>query len=114
MWFAKKAKWKTKGMLYRKWLAHKLMDDLPDYASRRWDNFDADEALHTFGLARYRPAAVGFGGVGAFLLGCLAGSAVALMLTPKPGPELRTLVKDRTLGYLDKAKQMRTETQASA
>ena len=112
--FATKAKWKTKGLLYKNWLEHKLTDELPRYSKDRWNDFDADDVLNLIGLAKSRPAATGLGVTGAFLLGAAAGTVVALMLAPKPGSDLRTDVREKAMNYLDKAKSTRSETQATA
>jgi YtxH-like protein len=115
MFFAKKAKWKTRGLLYKNWLEHKLTDDLPRYSKEKWDDFDADDVLNLIGLAKSRPAATGLGVTGAFLLGAAAGTVVALLLAPKPGSDFRTDVREKAMTYLDKAKAARSETtQASA
>ena len=112
--FAKKAKWKTKGLLYKNWLEHKLTNELPRYSKDRWDDFDADDVLHLIGLAKAKPVSTGIGVTGAFLLGAAAGTIAALMLAPKPGADLRTDVRERALNYLDKAKVARGEPQATA
>ncbi|MBF5040864.1 YtxH domain-containing protein [Aggregicoccus sp. 17bor-14] len=112
--FAKKAKWKTKGLLYKNWLENKLTDDLPRYSKEKWDDFDADDVLNLIGLAKHKPVSTGLGVTGAFLLGAAAGSIVALLLAPKPGSDLRTDVREKAMNYLDKAKNTRSETQASA
>lgn len=109
--FAKKAKWKTKGALYREWLQHKLLEDLPEYASDKWKAFDADDVLMPLGLQKRTTATAG--GAGAFFLGALVGGVVALMLAPKPGSELRTTVRDRAMNYINK-NQVGTQQQASA
>ena len=62
MWIDRKTKWKTGALvggtlLARKWLAEKLMEDLPEYTREKWDSFDPEDLLHTVGLARHRPAA---------------------------------------------------------
>ncbi|NRD56528.1 YtxH domain-containing protein [Corallococcus exiguus] len=113
MFRAKKATWQAKAFakskLYRQFLAHQLLDQLPDYADKAgkvarksWDNFDPDDALRYVGLTTYKPARVGMGGLGAFLLGAAAGSIVALLMAPSRGTELRTTVKDKAMGYINK------------
>src|SRR5687767_15652151 len=113
--FAKKAKWKTKGLIYKNWLEHKLTNELPRYSKDRWDDFDADDVLNLIGLAKSKPVSTGLGVTGAFLLGAAAGTVVALLLAPKPGSDLRTDVREKAMNYLDKAKTARGETtQATA
>ncbi|WNG17448.1 YtxH domain-containing protein [Cystobacter fuscus] len=102
MMFAKKATLAAKSDLYRKFLAKKLLKDLPKYARNRWEDFDPDDALHYVGLTTYKPASSSFAGIGAFVIGCAVGGIAALLLTPKTGPELRTNVKDKAMDYLGK------------
>lgn len=112
--FAKKLKWQAKRKLYQKWLAHKLLSDLPRSASRQWDRFDPDDVLHPMGLSIYKPARVSVGGIGVFILGALAGSIVGLLLAPKTGVELRTEVKDKARNYLHRTEEELKERTASA
>jgi len=100
--FATKAKWAAKSGLYRKWLAQKFLSDIPRVAKDKWEDFDPDELLHMVGLTTYKPAKAGIGTLGVFVIGAAVGSIVALMLAPTPGTELRTQVKDKAMGYLNK------------
>ncbi len=100
--FAKKALWATKSNLYRKWLAEKFMTDIPRFAKNKWEDFDPDEVLRLVGLTTYKPVKAGIGSLGVFVIGAAVGSVVALMLAPTPGTELRTQVKDKAMGYLNK------------
>ncbi|MGE6759678.1 YtxH domain-containing protein [Corallococcus sp. AB049A] len=113
MFRAKKATWQAKALakskLYRQFLAHQLLDQLPEYADKAgkvarksWDNFDPDDALRYVGLTTYKPARSGMGGLGAFLLGAAVGSVAALLMAPSRGTELRTTVKDKAMGYINK------------
>jgi hypothetical protein len=102
MLFAKKAKWAAKSDLYRKFLAQKFAKDLPRFAREQWDEFDPDDALRYVGLTTYKPARASFGGLGAFFLGCAVGGIAALMMAPRSGNEMRTNIKDKTMGYLGK------------
>jgi hypothetical protein len=106
MFAAKKGKWMAKGLaksdLYRKWVAHKIIDELPRNARNVWDDFDPDDVLRLVGLTRSKPVATGLGGIGAFILGVAAGGVAALLLAPKTGTELRTTVKDKAMGYMNK------------
>ncbi len=106
MFATKKGKWMAKGIarsdLYRKWLAHKLLSDLPRAARHRWDEFEPDDVLRHVGLTTYKPVRAGLGGLGVFLLGMAAGGVVALLLAPKTGTELRTTVKDKAAAYMNK------------
>jgi hypothetical protein len=102
MLWAKKAKWLVKSDIYRKWMLDRLVSDVPRYAKNKWDDFDVDDVLHYAGLTTYKPAKATFGGVGMFLIGAAVGSVVALLIAPTPGVELRTTVKDRAMGYLNK------------
>ncbi|MFL5343511.1 MAG: YtxH domain-containing protein [Hyalangium sp.] len=98
--FAKKATWAAKSSLYRKWLARKIMSDIPKFAKNRWEDFDPDDVLHYVGLTTHKPVKAGFGSLGVFIIGAAVGSVVALMLAPTPGADLRTQVKDKAMGYL--------------
>ncbi|KFE70126.1 YtxH domain-containing protein [Hyalangium minutum] len=100
--FATKAKWAAKSGIYRKWLAHKFLNDIPRVAKDKWEDFDVDELLHAVGLTTYKPAKAGFGTLGVFIIGAAVGSIAALLLAPTPGTELRTQVKDKAMGYLNK------------
>ena len=100
--FAKKAVWATKSNLYRKWLAQKFMNDIPRFAKDKWEDFDPDEVLRLVGLTTYKPVKSGIGSLGVFVIGAAVGSVVALLLAPTPGTELRTQVKDKAMGYLNK------------
>lgn len=100
--FATKAKWAAKSGLYRKWLAKKLLSDVPRFAKDKWEDFDPDDVLHLVGLTTYKPGKASFGSLGVFIIGAAVGSVVALMLAPTPGTELRHTVKDKALGYLNK------------
>ncbi|MCE9671088.1 YtxH domain-containing protein [Myxococcus stipitatus] len=106
MFATKKAKWTAKGLaksdLYRKWVAHKLLNELPRAARNRWDDFDADDALRYVGLTTYKPGRTGLGAMGVFLLGAVAGGVAALLLAPTTGDELRTTVKDKASSYMNK------------
>ena len=130
--FAKKAKWKTKGLLYKNWLENKLTDDLPRYSKEKWDDFDADDVLNLIGLAKHKPVSSGLGVTGAFLLGALervpdpdgqlvraatsraTTGSVRLWTAALRNPATPTDVRDRAMNYLDKAKNSRSETQATA
>ncbi|MDY7231158.1 YtxH domain-containing protein [Hyalangium rubrum] len=102
MLFAKKAKWAAKSGLYRKLLAEKIINDIPRFAKDKWDDFDADDVLRHIGLTTTKPVKSSLGGLGAFIIGAAVGSVVALMLAPTPGVDLRTQVKDKAMGYLNK------------
>ena len=102
MLFAKKAKWVAKSNLYRKWLAEKIVNDIPRVAKDKWDDFEPDDVLRYVGLTTHKPVKSTFGGLGAFVIGAAVGSIAALMLAPTPGTELRTQVKDKAMGYLNK------------
>lgn len=102
MFIAKKAKLAAKSDIYRKFLAKKLLKDLPKYAREQWDDFDPDDALRYVGLTTYKPATTSFAGIGAFVIGIAVGGVAALLLTPKTGTELRTNVKDKAMDYLGK------------
>ncbi|HEX8823561.1 MAG TPA: YtxH domain-containing protein [Archangium sp.] len=102
MLFAKKAKFAVKSNMYRKYLAKKILKDLPNSAKDQWDDFDVDNVLRYMGLTTYKPARSSFAGAGAFIIGCAVGGIAALMLAPKTGTEMRTNVKDKAMGYLGK------------
>ncbi|MBZ4422048.1 YtxH domain-containing protein [Myxococcus sp. RHSTA-1-4] len=106
MFAAKKTTWMAKGLaksdLARKLVARKLISDLPRAAKERWEDMDADDVLRLVGLTTYKPARVGLGGIGVFLIGVAAGGVAALLLAPKTGTELRTTVKDKAMGYMSK------------
>ncbi|WP_164020122.1 YtxH domain-containing protein [Pyxidicoccus trucidator] len=106
MFAAKKTKWMAKGLaksdLIRKVVAHKLINDLPRAARDTWDDFDPDDVLRVVGLTTRKPATLGLGGLGVFILGVAAGGVAALLLAPKTGTELRTTVKDKAMGYMNK------------
>jgi hypothetical protein len=102
MLFAKKAKWAAKSSLYRKWLAQKIINDIPRVAKDKWDDFDVDDVLRHVGLTTNKPVKSAFGGLTAFVIGAAVGSIAALLLAPSPGVELRTQVKDKAMGYLNK------------
>jgi hypothetical protein len=113
MFAKKKVSMLAKSDIYRKLVARKLLNDLPKVAKNTWNNFDPDDVLHYAGLTTYKPAKAGFGGLGVFLIGAAVGSIVALMLAPKPGAEIRTTVKDKAMGYINK-QNLGTQTTASA
>ncbi|PTL85885.1 YtxH domain-containing protein [Vitiosangium sp. GDMCC 1.1324] len=102
MLFAKKARLAAKSDLYRKFLAKKILRDVPKFAKAQWEDFDPDDVLRYVGLTTYKPVRSSFAGIGAFIIGCAVGGIAALMLTPKTGPELRNNVKDKAMGYLGK------------
>lgn len=112
--FARKAKWAAKSSLYRKWLAQKVLNDIPKIAKERWEDFDPDDVLHPLGLSTYKPAKAGLGTLGVFIIGAAVGSVVALLMAPSPGAELRTQVKDKAMGYLNKQNIGIQEKTASA
>lgn len=112
--FARKAKWAAKSSLYRKWLAQKVLNDIPKIARERWEDFDPDDVLHPLGLSTYKPAKAGLGTLGVFIIGAAVGSVVALLMAPSPGAELRTQVKDKAMGYLNKQNIGIQEKTASA
>ncbi len=100
--FATKAKWAAKSGLYRKWLAQKFLNDIPRFAKDKWEDFEPDDVLRLVGLTTYKPVKTGFGTLGMFMIGAAVGSCVALLLAPTPGTQLRTTVKDKAMGYLNK------------
>ncbi|HYH94593.1 YtxH domain-containing protein [Hyalangium sp.] len=100
--FATKAKWAAKSGLYRKWMAQKFLNDIPRIAKDKWEDFDPDDVLRLVGLTTHKPVKTGFGTLGVFVIGAAVGSIVALLLAPTPGTELRTQVKDKAMGYLNK------------
>jgi hypothetical protein len=102
MFTKKQAKWLAKSDLTRKYLMSKLFRDLPRSARHRFEDFDADDMLRYVGLSTYKPGRVFFGGMGAFLIGAAIGGIVAVLLTPKPGSEIRSNVKNKAMGYLGK------------
>lgn len=112
--FARKAKWAAKSSLYRKWLAQKVLNDIPKIAKDRWEGFEPDDVLHPLGLSTYKPAKAGLGTIGVFIIGAAVGSVVALLMAPSPGAELRTQVKDKAMGYLNKQNIGIQEKTASA
>ncbi len=113
MFAMKKMGWAAKSDIYRKMLARRVLRDLPKIAKTTWSSFDPDDVLHYAGLTTYKPVKSGFGGVGVFLIGAVCGGIAALMLSPKPGAEIRTTVKDKAMGYINK-QNMGTQTTASA
>jgi hypothetical protein len=60
-------------------------------------DWDADAWLHKIGLSTYKPARLGTGGFGLFVMGALAGGVIGLLMAPKKGAELRTELRDRAL-----------------
>jgi len=105
----------AKSDLARKIIAAKLLSQVGKTARNTWDDFDADDVLRYVGLTTYKPASMGLGGLGAFIIGAAAGGVVALLLAPKTGTELRTTVKDRAMGYMNKQNiNMGSEKTASA
>lgn len=113
--FAKRAKLLAKSDIYRKWVTRRLLNDLPKFAKDKWEDFDPDDVLHYAGLTTYKPAKASFGGLGVFVLGAVVGGVAALMLAPRPGAELRTTVKDKAMGYINKQNiGIGTEKTASA
>ena len=59
-------------------------------AKKGFRNIDWEEGLHKVGLASYKPGKATASGVGLLVAGAVIGGAVALMLAPKKGAELRT------------------------
>ncbi|XXF81393.1 YtxH domain-containing protein [Myxococcaceae bacterium GXIMD 01537] len=105
----------AKSDLYRKWVARRLLNDLPKVAKDKWESFDPDDVLHYAGLTTYRPGRAGIGGAGLFIVGAVVGGIAALLLAPKPGVELRGDVKDKAMGYINKQNiGLGTEKQANA
>ena len=106
MFAAKKGKWMAKGLaksdLIRKAVAHKIINDLPRAARNRWEDFEPDDVLNLIGLSTYKPVRSGLGGLGVFILGLAAGGVAALLFAPKTGTELRTTVKDKAMGYVNR------------
>jgi hypothetical protein len=100
--FATRAKWAAKSGLYRRWLAQKFLNDIPRFAKEKWEDFEPDDVLRLVGLTTYKPVRSGLGTLGVFVIGAAVGSVVALLLAPTPGTELRTTVKDKAMGYLNK------------
>ena len=58
--------------------------------------------LHKAGVTQYRPVRSAIGGVSVFVIGALAGSALALALAPKVGEEFRADVKEKAMGLINK------------
>jgi hypothetical protein len=115
MFATKKMNWAVKSDVYRKLLARKVMNDIPKIAKNTWNSFDPDDVLHYAGLTTYKPVRAGFGSVGVFVLGAVCGGIAALLLAPKPGAEIRTTVKDKAMGYINKQNiGIGSEKQASA
>jgi hypothetical protein len=115
MFATKKMGWAVKSDIYRKMLARRVLRDLPKIAKNTWESFDPDDVLHYAGLTTYKPVKASAGGLGVFLIGAVCGGIAALLLSPKPGAEIRTTVKDKAMGYLNKQNiGIGTEKQASA
>jgi hypothetical protein len=115
MFAKKKIGLMAKSDIYRRLMARKLMNDLPRLARNSWESFDPDDALHRIGLTTYKPGKAGLGGIGVFVLGAVCGGIAALLLAPKPGSEIRSTVKDRAMGYINKQGiSLGSEKQASA
>ena len=49
-----------------------------------------------------------------FVLGGLAGAAIALLLAPQPGEETRSLLKDRSIELRERADELSTEAKRVA
>ncbi len=115
MFAKKKASMLMKSNVYRRWVVNRLMNDIPRVAKNTWEGFDPDDVLHYAGLTTYKPVKAGIGSVGVFVLGAVCGGIAALLLAPKPGAEIRTTVKDKAMGYINKQNiGIGTEKQASA
>jgi hypothetical protein len=88
--------------LYKAYVYKTLIGDLSRFVRRTFDSmdFDKESLLNRAGLTTYTPMKDTVGGVSVFLLGALAGGAVALALAPKPGRELRAEVKERAMDLM--------------
>ena len=90
--------------LARDYLAHQLFEDFPrraQLARRQLEKVDWDRnVLNRAGLRLHRPGRDRAGGVALFVLGALAGGAVALLLAPKAGQQLRGEVKTRAQDWM--------------
>ena len=75
---------------------------------------DADELLRWIGLQQQRSANdAAFTMIGAFALGTIVGGALALLVAPKPGHELRHDLGERLDGATQRIKEQLTPSDSS-
>lgn len=56
--------------------------------------------LHRMGLTRYSPVRTAVGAASLFVIGGIVGAGLALLFTPRTGPQLRGEVKERAKGLM--------------
>lgn len=102
--------------MYKAYVYKTLIGDLSRFVRRTFDNleFDKESLLNRAGLTSYTPVKDTVGGISYFLLGALAGGAVALALAPKPGRELRAEVKERAMDLMGRTENSKPERRPSA
>lgn len=115
---AKKAG-KLLGRVYRGYIYKNLLGDISKFAVKtasaipyeRW--LDRRFLLRKVGLKQREPVKAAFGSLGLLFLGGVAGAVTALLFAPKAGAELRPLIKERAMSYLNEEK-FGTQAPASA
>jgi hypothetical protein len=95
------------GAVGKSYLYTNLAKDVTRFVRKNLNDvdFDRDEWLHKAGLTSYRPAS-------GFLLvlgGVVAGAAVALMLAPQKGSQLRSEVRERAMTFLGKSEDTKDD-----
>lgn len=97
----------TKAYIYKnlfqtaaKFVAHQLKQiDYEKVADSRY--FDKKFLLKKAGLKQRAPAKAAFGSLSLLVLGAAAGAVAGLLLAPKTGAELRPMLKDKAMSFIN-------------
>lgn len=118
---AKKAG-KMIGKIYKGYLYKNLFQTAAKFVASQMKHVDYQRALDTkyldktwllkqAGLKQRAPAKAAFGSFGLLVLGAAAGAIAGLLLAPKTGAELRPLIKDKAMSFMNEHSE---STQAPA
>ena len=106
------------GTVYKAYIYKTLYRDVSRFLKKTFDDIDLDldkkALLHKVGLAPYTPVKRTIGGFSLFLLGAAIGTAIGVVMAPKPGVELRHEVKEKAMDLLGRSNETPTERRVQA
>ena len=95
--------------MYKAYIYKTLVKDASRFVKKTMSNIDLDwdkeSLLNRVGLTTYTPVKKTIGGLSFLLLGAAIGTAIGVILAPKPGVELRQEVKEKALDLIGRANE---------
>jgi hypothetical protein len=97
------------GTMYQAYIYKTLYRDVSRFLKRTLSDIDLDldkkALLNKVGLTPYTPVKKTIGGLSFFLLGAAIGTAIGVVMAPKPGVELRQEVKEKAMDLLGRTNE---------